>query len=119
MNGVAHSSSWGETRYTSRALAPPIISHSAWRCQMSAATVRTSVWPAEYSTARPISASAPEVTRSGLSSSGDRIGGYRRGRGVRKDQLWRWGGVVRQVQLEIRDAVRAGAGEVVGDHLGH
>src|SRR5216117_3071444 len=86
-NGVAHSTMRGDVRKVSTATIRPRPNHSSWRCQIVSTNVGTSVWPAEYSVARPYSASAATERTSGLSSWrtrdstvwDDRMGGIRTG----------------------------------------
>src|SRR2546425_11411612 len=68
-NGVAHSSMRGDVRNVSTATIRLRPSHTNWRCQIVSTNVGTSVWPAEYSVARPYSASATTAMARGLSSS--------------------------------------------------
>src|SRR3989304_5885401 len=66
-NGVAHSSRRGDTRYTAAPIAVASTIHPSCFCQIAAMSVGTSVWPAEYSVARPRATRAPTVRRVRLS----------------------------------------------------
>src|SRR5437764_3318092 len=67
----------GDVRYIRNSATSPTPSQMSCLCQMVDTNVGTSVWPAEYSAARPYAASPTVTARSGLSISwrGGRIAG--------------------------------------------
>src|SRR5207247_6367997 len=93
-NGVAHSTIRGDVRKVSTTMIKARPSHKSWACQIGSTNVGMSVWAAEYSVARPYSASATTAMTTGLSSwrtrdstvGDDRTGGVRTG-GIRAGEI--------------------------------